>query len=165
MYSMLRNLTFQCKWFVCRICKWVFGKTYLLIPWCRVVLEQLTGLQLAKKFPVFHGTPTFIIALRSVRHMSISWASPIQSIYPHPTDRRSILTLSTHLRLGLPSGLFPSVFPSKPLTHPSPHPYVSHTQPISFFSILSPAQNWVRSTNHLAPRYAISSIPNISFKI
>ena len=27
------------------------------------------------------------------------------------------------------------------------------------FSILSPAQYWVRSTNHLAPRYAISSIP------
>jgi len=27
------------------------------------------------------------------------------------------------------------------------------------FSILSPAQYWVRSTNHLAPLYAISSIP------
>jgi len=25
-----------------------------------------------------------------------------------------------------------------------------HAQPISFFSILSPAQYWVRSTNHLA---------------
>ena len=29
-----------------------------------------------------------------------------------------------------------------------------HAQPISFFSILSPAQYWVRSTNHLAPHYA-----------
>ena len=27
------------------------------------------------------------------------------------------------------------------------------------FPILSPAQYWVRSTNHFAPRYAISSIP------
>ena len=44
-------------------------------------------------------------------------------------------------------------------THPSPHSYVPHAQPISFFSILSPAQYWVRSTDHSAPRYAISSIP------
>ena len=42
---------------------------------------------------------------------------------------------------------------------PSPHTYAPHAQPISFFSILSPAQYWVRSTNHLAPRYAVSSIP------
>ena len=95
----------------------------------------------------------------SVRHLSLSWTSPIQSIYTHPTPWRSILILSTHLHLGLPSGLFPSGFPTKNLYTPSPHPYVPHNQPISFFSILSPAQYWVRSTNHLAPRYAISSIP------
>jgi len=29
---------------------------YLLTPWCRVLLEKLTGLQLVKKFPAFHGT-------------------------------------------------------------------------------------------------------------
>ena len=79
----------------------------LLTPWCRVLLEKLTGLQLVKKFPAFHGARMFIIALTSVRHLSLSWASPIQSIYPHPTSWRSILILSTHLRLGLPSGLFP----------------------------------------------------------
>ena len=45
--------------------------------------------------------------------------------------------------------------PTNPL---SPHPYAPHAQPISFFSILSPAQYWMRSTNHLSPRYAISSI-------
>ena len=45
--------------------------------------------------------------------------------------------------------------------HPSPHPYAPHAQPISFFSILSPAQYWV-STNNLAPRYAISSIPPVT---
>ena len=88
---------------------------YLLTPWCRVLLEQLTGLQLVKKFPAFHGTRRFITAPTSVRHLSLSWASPIQSIYPHPTSWRSILILSTHLRLGLPSGPFPSGFPTKTL--------------------------------------------------
>ena len=88
--------------------------TYLT-PWCSVLLEKLTGLQLVKKFPAFHGTRRFITALTSVRHMSLSWASPIQSIYPHPTSWWSVLILSTRLRLGLPSGLLPSGFPTKTL--------------------------------------------------
>ena len=133
--------------------------TYLLTPWCRVLVEKLTGLQLVKKFPAFHGTRRFITALTSVRQLSLSWASPLQSIYPHPTSWRSILILSTHLRLGLPSGLLPTDFPTKTLYTPSPHPYAPHAQSFSFFSILSPTQYWVSSTNHLAPRYAISSIP------
>ena len=44
--------------------------------------------------------------------------NPIQSIYPHPTSWRSILILSTHLRLGLPSGLFPPGSPVTPYTPP-----------------------------------------------
>ena len=59
---------------------------FLITPWCRVLLEKLTGLQLFEKFPAFHGTRRFITALTSVRHLSLSWGSPIQSIYPHPTS-------------------------------------------------------------------------------
>ena len=106
--------------------------TYVLTPWCRVLLGKLTSLQLVKKFPAFHRTRSFITALTSVRHLSLSWASPIQSIHPNPTSRTSVLILSTHLRLGLPSGLFPSGFPTKTLYTPSPHPYAPHAQPISF---------------------------------
>ena len=94
---------------------YVLGSCYLLTPWCRVLLEKLTGSQLVKKFPALHGTRRFITALTSVNHLSLSWASPIQSIYPHPTSWRSILILSTHLRLGLPTGFLPSCFPSKTL--------------------------------------------------
>ena len=93
-------------------------KCILLTPCSRVLLEKLTGLQLVKKFPSFYGTRKFITALTSLRHRSLSWASPIQSIYTHPTSWRSSLILSTLLRLGLPSGLFPSGFPTKTLYTP-----------------------------------------------
>jgi len=95
---------------------------YLLTPWCGVLLEKLTGLQLVKKFPSFHGTRMFITALTSIRQLSLSWVSPIQSIYPHHTSWRSILILSTHLRLGLPSGLLPSGYPTKTLYTPLSSP-------------------------------------------
>ena len=61
-----------------------------LTPRCRVLPEQLTGLQLVKKFPAFHGTRRFITALTSIRHLFLSWASTIQSICPHPTSCRSV---------------------------------------------------------------------------
>jgi len=95
---------------------------YLLTPWCRVLLEQLTGLQLVKKFPTFHGTRRFITALTSVRHLSLSWASPIKSVYPHPTSWRSILILSTHLHLVSPVVSFPPVSPPRPYTPPLSSP-------------------------------------------
>ena len=108
-----------------------FGIPYLLTAWCRVLFEKLTALQLVKKFPAFHGTRRFITALTSLRHLSVSWASPIQSIYPHPTSWRSILILSTHLRLGLPNGLFSSGFPTKTLYAPLSSP-IRATCPANF---------------------------------
>ena len=59
-----------------------------------------------------------------------------------------------------PQLFLPSGFPTKTLYTPSPHPYAPHAQPISFFSILSPAQNWVRSISHLAPRYSTLLVGN-----
>jgi hypothetical protein len=45
-------------------------------------------------------------------HWSLSPARSLQSISPHPISLRSILILSTHLRFGFSSGLFPYSFPA-----------------------------------------------------
>ena len=96
-------------------CTYLFNYllTFLLTPRSRVLLEKLIGSQLVKKFPAFYGTQRSIIAFTSAHHLSLSWAKPIQSMPPHPNSWRSILTLSSHLCLRLPSGLFPSGFPTK----------------------------------------------------
>ena len=75
--------------------------TCLITPCSTVLLEKLTGSQPIKIFPAFHGTRRFITAFKSARHLSLSWASSIQSVPPHPSSWRSILILSSHLRLGV----------------------------------------------------------------
>ena len=65
---------------------------------------------------------------------------------PHPTSSRSILILSSHLRLVLTSGLFPWVFPHQNPVYTFPS-YVLHVPPIALFSIWSPKQYFMRSTD------------------
>ena len=151
------TLSPHCPLFFCLIHfthKWVL--TYLHTPWCRVLLEKLTGLQLVNKFPAFHGTWRFITALASVRHLSLSWASPIQSIYTshrlemHPNIIHPSMPRSPQRSLSL---RFPHQHPICPplLTHMRHMPSPSHSSRFYHPHNIS--------TNHLAPRYAISSIP------
>ena len=105
-----------------------YSLTHSLTPW-RFLPEKLTGFQLVKKFPIFYGTQRFITTFASARHLSLSHASLIQSIPPHPTFRRSILIFSSHLCLGLPSGLFSSGLPTKPCICLSSPPYTLHACP------------------------------------
>jgi hypothetical protein len=76
------------------------------------LLEKLLIVQLLKNFPAFYGARKFITMFTRALHWSLSWPRSIQSISSHPISLRPILILSTHLRLVLPSGLFPSVFPA-----------------------------------------------------
>jgi hypothetical protein len=78
--------------------------------------------QLTKKFSAFYGPRRFFTALTSARHLSLSWANSIQSPRPPPTSWTSILILSSHLRLGLPNGLFHSGFPTNTLCTPLSSP-------------------------------------------
>jgi hypothetical protein len=56
--------------------------TYLIIPWSRVLLEKLTGLQLIKKFPAFYRTQRFITTFTSA--CQLLYPEPAQSSpYPH----------------------------------------------------------------------------------
>jgi hypothetical protein len=48
-------------------------------------------------------------------HLYLSWARPIQSTTHKLISKRSSLMLSIHLRLGLPSRLFPTGFPTNNL--------------------------------------------------
>ena len=57
-------------------------------------------------------------AFTTVHQLSLTSARSIQSTPPHPTSRSYILILCSHLRLGLPSGLFPSGLPTKILNAP-----------------------------------------------
>lgn len=66
----------------------------------RAFLVKLTVAEQPKKLEAFYGTPVFIIA-------SPSWTRWIHSTHPGSSiSLRSILTLFSHLRLGLPWILF-----------------------------------------------------------
>jgi len=74
---------------------------------------------------------------------------PIQG-QPNPVHIPTSHLLEIHLNIIHPSmPRSPQWSLSLRIPHQYPiHPYVPHAQRISFFSILSPAQYWVRSTNH-----------------
>ena len=82
--------------------------SYLLTPWSRVLLEKLTGSAASQEIARIFGTRRFLTVLTSVRRLSLSWANSIQSPQLPSSSWRSILILSSHLCLGLSSGLFPS---------------------------------------------------------
>ena len=67
-----------------------------------------------------------------------AWNISIQSIPSHPTSRRSILILSSYLRLGFPGGSVPQVSLPKLCMHLSSLIYVLYVLLISVFFVWSP---------------------------
>jgi hypothetical protein len=116
---------------------------YFLVVTCEAG-DVHVGFQLIKKFTAFYGTQSFITAFTSARHLSLSWASSIQSITPHPTSWKSLLILSSIYAWVS----YPQVSSLKPCIRLASLPYALHAPPISLLSILSPEQYWARSTDH-----------------
>jgi hypothetical protein len=83
--------------------------------------------------------------------------SHIEPVHVTTSYLRSILILSTHLRFGLPSGLFPSGFLIDILHAFSFAPLVLHALPISSSLILSFWLYLEKSTSYEAPHYAVFS--------
>ena len=86
---------------------------FLVTPWSSPSWE-VNQFSASQEIPHILWDPKFITAFKST----------------HSTSWRSILKLSSYLCLGLPSGLFPSGFPTKTCIHLSSPPYVLHSPPI-----------------------------------
>ena len=119
--------------------------TYLLTPWSRVLLEKITGSVVSQEIPRIFGTRKFLTLLTSARHLSLSWANSIQSPQPPPISWRAILILSSHLRLCLPNGLFPSDFPTRN------YYYYYYFQKTAIIFPTSMYGMWVRIINFKSP--------------
>ena len=117
--------------------------TYLLTPWSKVLLENLTGSAASYEIPRIFWNPK----VHHRTHKCPPSAPILNQIHPVPTTPSHFLKihlmLSSHLRLGLPNGLFPSGFPARTLcTHlPStirttcPPPTHTHTHRQSKISV------------------------------
>jgi hypothetical protein len=93
------------------VCIWnIISLAYNSTPRSWVLLEKPPAPQLQKNFPNFYGIWRFITVSTTARHWSLSWA---RSISPYPISLRYISILSSHLCLGLRSGLFPSDFSTR----------------------------------------------------
>ena len=137
----------------CRTCRFGTVKINLMLTNWNNSMEQIPSWE-ANRFSTNKEIPRTLWKpkVHSRIHNSLS-PVPIQSwinsFYAPSTPWGSILILYSHLRLGLPSGIYPSGFPhhNSLCTVCSP-PCGLHTPPISVFSIWSPEQYWMRSTDH-----------------
>ena len=87
----------------------------------------------SQEIPLIVKKPNVHYHTHKCGHLSLSWVTPIQSTHPQPNSWKSILILSTHLRLCPSSGFFPSGFPTKTLYAP----LLTHTRHMP-----SPSHSW-----------------------
>ena len=148
--------------------------TYLLTPWCRVLLEKLTGLQLVKKFPAFLWNPKVhyrthkrpppvpVLGQPNPVHIPTSHLLEINPNIIHPSTPRS-----PQWSLSLQ---FPHQDPIRPplLTHTRHMPSPSHSSRfchphnIEWGVLISEIYFEIRSVNKLFVEYKFSSFCSYS---
>ena len=114
--------------------------TYLLTPWSRVLLEKLINSQLVKKFPAFME----LEVPSTCPYPEPAWSSPCHHI-PFPEDPSNYPPIYVRVFQVVS---FPQVSPSKLCIHIYSPTHMLHAPPNSFFSIWSPKQYSVSSTDH-----------------
>ena len=82
------------------------------------LIKKLKVPQLAKKSQTSYWPRRFIVTFVRARHLSLSCARSIQFMRPIPLYEDPFLYLYSRLLLRIPSGLFPSGSPTKPLYAP-----------------------------------------------
>ena len=106
---------------------------YFLTPWCRVLLKKLTGLQLVKEFPAFHGTRKvhFRTHKRPPPVSILGQSNPVHIPTPHPLEIHPNIIHPSMPRSPQwsPSLRFPHQYPIHPplLTHTRHMPSPSHS--------------------------------------
>jgi len=124
--------------------------TYLLTPWCRVLLEQLIGLQLIKKFPAFHGTRRFITALTAVPP-TVSILGQPNPVHIPTSHLQEIHPNIIHLSMPMsPQWSPPLRFPHQDPIHPPLLAYTRHMP--------SPLVSCIRLRNFLKTKHWKSDV-------
>ena len=139
------------------VCTYIYIYTYLLAPWSRVLLEKLTGLSASQEIPLILWS------------LKVHYRMPATCPYPEPARSSLYPTshfLNIHLNIilastpGSPKWSLPFRFPHQNPVYASPVPHMCYMPPpVPFFSILSPEQNLLSSTDHSAAHYVVSSTP------
>jgi hypothetical protein len=101
-----------------------------LTSWIWALLEKPPIVQLLKYFPAFNRTWRVVTMFTRALYWSISCATSIQSIPPHPISLRSILILSTTYVLLLLVVSFLLAFPPISYIYSCSLPFVLHALPI-----------------------------------
>jgi hypothetical protein len=147
------------------ICGWgTVGYTYMCTYLLTHFMEQSPFWE-ANRFVASEEIPR--VLLNPEVHCRIHNCSPPASILSQPN---SVHTPTSHFLKIHPNIILPPKpgsphwslslrFPHQNHTRASLYPIRATCPPISFFSILSPAQYWVRSTDHEAPHYEVFSTP------